>query len=41
MALMAYNILALIKAALRVVHGTQMIETILSLYYVVRSGLSM
>jgi hypothetical protein len=37
MALMAYNILALIKAALRVVHGTQVIETILSLYYVVSS----
>jgi IS4 transposase len=37
MALMAYNVLALIKASLRVVYGSQVIEQILSLYYVVSS----
>jgi IS4 transposase len=37
MALMAYNVLALIKASLRVVYGAQVIEQILSLYYVVSS----
>jgi hypothetical protein len=36
MALLAYNILALVKAALRVVHGP-VIEQLLSLYYVVSS----
>lgn len=34
-ALLAYNVLALVKAALRVVHGGQVIEQTLSLYYVV------
>jgi IS4 transposase len=37
MALLAYNILALVKAALGVVHGSAVIEQILSLYYVVSS----
>lgn len=37
MALLAYNILALVKAALRVVHGGEVIEEVLSLYYVVGS----
>jgi IS4 transposase len=37
MALLAYNILAVVKAALRVVHGGVVIEQILSLYYVVSS----
>jgi IS4 transposase len=37
MALLAYNILALVKAALRVVHGRAVVEQILSLYYVVTS----
>jgi hypothetical protein len=37
MALVAYNVLALVKAALRVVHGGQLIEQTLSLYYVVSS----
>jgi IS4 transposase len=37
MALLAYNILALVKAALRVVYGGQVIEQVLSLYYVVSS----
>jgi IS4 transposase len=37
MALLAYNILALVKAALRVVHGGVVIEQALSLYYVVSS----
>lgn len=37
MALVAYNVLSLVKAALRVVHGGQLIEQILSLYYVVTS----
>lgn len=37
MALVAYNVLSLVKAALRVVHGGQLIEQTLSLYYVVSS----
>jgi IS4 transposase len=37
MALLAYNVLSLVKAALRVVHGGQLIEQTLSLYYVVTS----
>jgi hypothetical protein len=37
MALVAYNVLALVKAALRVVHGGVLIEQTLSLYYVVSS----
>jgi len=37
MALVAYNVLALVKAALRVVHGVEVIEQTLSLYYVVTS----
>jgi hypothetical protein len=37
MALLAYNVLSLVKAALRVVHGSQVIEQTLSLYYVVSS----
>jgi hypothetical protein len=37
MALLAYNILSLVKAALRVVHGGQVIEQVVSLYYVVSS----
>jgi IS4 transposase len=37
MALVAYNILAVVKAALRVVHGSGVIEQVLSLHYVVSS----
>lgn len=37
MALVAYNVLALVKAALRAARGGQVIEPILSLYYVVNS----
>jgi hypothetical protein len=37
MALVAYNVLALVQATLRVVHGGQVIEQTLSLYYVVSS----
>ena len=37
MALLAYNILALVKAALRVVHGGEVIAQVLSLYDVVSS----